>query len=182
MQLFFYYSKTLINIHKTSRSKHNFQSRLWDASHHGPNAFLHSWYHVRRRWEADAVLIAHAWCSNLAAGIKISRVIRVCEWLFHSEGTNRRGIWIFHPTYPQQWHIASLDAHRFTLLFHSSVFLHIHTFMIPSFPHYLKTKAPEVNVLPLYTIRSPKTSLFGLVNVWEGALCCRLWPRLRWLI
>ncbi len=138
--------------------------------------FLHSWYHIQRRREADVVLIAHAQVWPWAFTFPVWYVY---EWLFClcliQRAQTEEHLNISSP-FPPQWHAISLGAHHGCVT--SYYFLTSSIFMIVCF-HGIQKWGHQRLMYSLCTPpllrRSHKMSLFGSVNVWEAALYFRLW-------
>ncbi len=138
--------------------------------------FLHSWYHVQRRREADVLLIAHAqvwpWAFTFLCDMYMSGFFACASFRGHKQ----RSIWIFHPPSPH-------NGTPFLSVPTTDVSLHI-TSLLPPYSwsfcfHGIKKWRHQRLMyslcIPPLLRKSHKMSLFGSVNVWEAALYFRLW-------
>lgn len=115
------------------------------------------------------------------------------EWLFffHASfrGHKQKSIWIFHPALPptmvRQFSLCPPRVCHFLLLSHSSVFLTSSKFIhLWSFHFHITQKWRHQRLMYSLCTPSPqrgfhKMSLFGSLNVWEGALCFRCYWNLK---
>ncbi len=138
--------------------------------------FLHSWYHVQRRREADVLLIAHAqvwpWAFTFLCDMYMSGFFACASFRGHKQ----RSIWIFHPPSPH-------NGTPFLSVPTTDVSLHI-TSLLPPYSwsfcfHGIKKWRHQRLMyslcIPPLLRKSHKMSMFGSVNVWETALYFRLW-------
>lgn len=147
--------------------------------------FLHSWYHVQRRWEADVMLIAHARVWLRAFKFPVWWVY---EWLFCScliqKAQTEEHLNISSP-FPPQWHAFSFSAHHGCVTSYYS-FILLCSLLPPyswSFRSHRIQKWRHQRLMyslctPPLLRRSNKMSLFGSVNVWKAALYFTLWRNL----